>query len=65
MREWLVERRKKEKLTQLEISKLVGISLSHYCLIENDKRNPSIFVAQKIAQVLKINWLNFIKPKEE
>lgn len=48
--------RNSKKITQCQVAKKVGISLSHYSLIENNKRNPSVDVAKRIGQVLDIKW---------
>ncbi|NLY11817.1 MAG: helix-turn-helix transcriptional regulator [Firmicutes bacterium] len=53
MRHQLFKARMRSKLTQAEVAKAVGISRSHYTLIENGKRNPSLEVALRIAN--KVN----------
>ena len=50
--------RKKRGLTQNEVSKIVGISRSYYCDIENDRVLPSFKVLLKINEVLKIFSIN-------
>lgn len=41
-RNWLRRMRKDRDLTQLEISKKLGISQQYYCLIESGKRQGNI-----------------------
>ena len=47
--------RKKAKLTQQMLSDKVFISESYMAMIETDKRNPSIDVVTRIAEVLGIS----------
>lgn len=48
--------RSSKNITQCKVANEVGISLSHYSLIENRKRNPSVEVAKRIGQVLDFKW---------
>lgn len=52
MRKKLVEKRKSKKFTQRKMAEKLGISLSFYIKIEQDKRNPGLELAQKIAELL-------------
>jgi putative transcriptional regulator len=52
MRKTLIEKRRKANLTQAQIAKAVGISVTMYSRIENGKRTPSLETALKIAQLL-------------
>lgn len=52
----LIEARKREKLTQTQLASLAGINRASYSNIESGKRAPSVKLAKKIANVLKINW---------
>lgn len=45
--------------TMKDISSKIGISESYYCLIENDKRTPSVNVAKKLGDLLQIEWADF------
>lgn len=49
---YLKEQRKKVKLTQVKIAKLVGISERAYQNYEAGKRTPDVYTAQLIAQAL-------------
>lgn len=57
MRFWLTEMRGNR--SQKEIADAVGISRGAYCNIEIGKRNPSVEVAKRIAEVLDFNWVIF------
>lgn len=46
-------------LTQLDVAKSSGITEAHYNLIENGNRKPSLDVAYKIANALKISMDDF------
>jgi transcriptional regulator with XRE-family HTH domain len=61
-RKWLENRRKDSKLTEAEICKRVGISITYYRYIEIGQRRPSPQVAQKIAEILDFDWTLFFKP---
>ena len=51
----LAKLRNDAKLNHEDIAKLAGISRSHYTLIENGKRTPSLDVALRIADVVGCN----------
>ncbi|PEQ05109.1 helix-turn-helix transcriptional regulator [Bacillus toyonensis] len=61
-RDWLVKIRKQNKLTQVNLAKILNISPSHYGDIETGRRTPSSLIALKIATFLEfpIEW--FILP---
>ena len=44
--------RKKRKLTQTELAYKTGVSQRYIAFIEANQRNPSLRLAQKIANVL-------------
>jgi len=46
--------RKKQGYTQAELAKLAGISVSHLCLLEKNKRDPSLSAINSISKALKI-----------
>jgi transcriptional regulator with XRE-family HTH domain len=46
--------RKKRGLKQAELAKLANISVSHLCLLEKDKRDPSLSAVSAISDALKI-----------
>lgn len=58
-REWLIEKRKKKKLTQTDLAERVSCKTAYISLIENGERSPSVETAKKIADILKFNWTKF------
>ncbi|MFC1751375.1 helix-turn-helix domain-containing protein [Pseudomonadota bacterium] len=46
--------RKKKGLTQAQLSEKAGISMSHLCLMEKNKRDPSLNAIKLIADALEI-----------
>lgn len=56
-REWLVKSR--GTISQQEVADRSGINRSFYTQIETGMRNPSVFTAKKIADVLGLDWTNF------
>ena len=46
--------RKKRGFTQGELAELAKISVSHLCLLEKDKRDPSLSAVKAISDALKI-----------
>lgn len=46
------DKRIEKNLTQLELANLVGVTPKYIGFIENGERNPSLQVAQKIANAL-------------
>ncbi|MGN0710746.1 MAG: helix-turn-helix transcriptional regulator [Anaerovoracaceae bacterium] len=58
-REWLIQKREENNLTQNALCKAAGMSQQYYSKIENGIRNPSISIAKKIAKVLGFDWTLF------
>lgn len=46
--------RKKRQLTQAELASIAEISVSHLCLLEKNKRDPSLSTVQAISKALRI-----------
>lgn len=61
MREVLRNARREKGLSILKTAQAVGISYSGYCNIELGKRNPSVPVAKRIANVLDIKWTDLFE----
>ena len=59
MREWLKELRRKKGLQAQQAAKLIGISTSYYCQIENGMRDRPVHTAKKIALLLDFDWTRF------
>lgn len=60
-RVWLINLRKKNKLTQLEVANKSNIGRAYYTQIENGVRNPSVNVAKNIASSLNFDWSLFFE----
>ena len=61
---WLEAKREAMKMSQYDVSKVVGIAQATYCNIENGKRRPSVETAKKIAAVLGFEWTRFFEDEE-
>lgn len=48
----LIEARIRKNLSQLELAKLVGITVQTMCLIEKGKYNPSLKICKAICKAL-------------
>lgn len=59
----LISVRKKLSMTQAEVANKAGMQRSYYGLIETGKRNPSLYIATKIAIALGVT-INDIFPNE-
>ena len=55
-REKLKKIRKEQNLTQKSLSKSVNIHRTHYSMIENGRRNPSLKVAVSIKKALNYQY---------
>lgn len=54
-RAWLSIARRRKRMTQKQVAKAVGVSLSAYCKYEYGLRSPCDAVARRICQVLALN----------
>lgn len=61
-REWLVDLRNEEGLTQAEMAKKIGISRPYYTQIETGVKSPTGQTALRIATILDIDMRNFFAP---
>jgi transcriptional regulator with XRE-family HTH domain len=59
LRQWLKEARDNVGMNQEQAAKASGITRPAYNMIENGVRNPSVPVAQRIADALGIEWTYF------
>lgn len=66
VRQWLIEERKKQGFTQLEIAEMAGISRSYYTQIESQYINKGISVktAKKLAKAMDLDWTIFFENHE-
>ena len=53
--------RQESGLTLKQLSDLAGLHDSYICLIEQQKRTPSVSAAKRIAQVLDFDWTRFFE----
>ena len=58
-REWLKEKRKAKGLSTFQVARALGMSQSHYSMIEAGTRRPSVEKAKKIGDFLKFDWARF------
>ncbi|WP_200411955.1 helix-turn-helix transcriptional regulator [Virgibacillus salexigens] len=61
MRSWLKELRLQKGLTQYQVSEVAEIERSYYTMIEQGNRNPSVWVAKRIASSLGFEWTIFFE----
>ncbi len=62
-REWLIQIRKARGIKTTDIIKQAKITSQMYYCIENNKRNPSVKLARKIAEILDFDWILFYSNK--
>ncbi|EOU18495.1 hypothetical protein I588_03489 [Enterococcus pallens ATCC BAA-351] len=53
------------KFTQKQVADFAEIERAYYSLIETGTRTPSVSVAKKLGQVLKIDWTLIYEESEE
>ena len=51
MKNYIAEKRKAHGLTQQQLASLLGVTRQTIISLENDRYNPSILLAHKIAQI--------------
>ena len=51
MKNCIAEKRKARELTQQQLASLLGVTRQTIISLENDRYNPSILLAHKIAQI--------------
>ena len=59
----IAEKRHEQNMTQKQLAKKAGVSTAMISFIENDKRQPTLYVIASIAKALKVtlNELVIIK----
>ncbi len=60
-RENLIKKRKSKNIVVVDMAKMVGITPGAYTNIELGKRNPSVKIAKRIAEVLDMNWTDLFE----
>ena len=63
--EWLESLRNEKEMTMKQVADTLGISESHYCLIENGQRRPSPELAQSIGDFFDCDWTMFFPVKSK
>lgn len=65
-RQWLIKARADAGLSQKEVSQKAGISQQYYANLEGGIRghNLPVRTAQKIAEVLNLDWTRFYQKGE-
>lgn len=63
-RDWLIQIREAKNLTRADMVERLKITQQAYNYIENNNRNPSVELAQKIAEVLDFDWTMFYPKKK-
>jgi transcriptional regulator with XRE-family HTH domain len=61
LRIWLKKARNNQGLTHEQVADRTGISRSYYTHIEKGTKTPTVPVAQKIGEVLGIEWTLFFE----
>ena len=64
MRIWLKEVRKSNNISISVSTERSGITTSYYNMIEAGTRNPSVPLAQRIAELLSFDWTLFFENAE-
>ncbi len=59
MQEWLRYLRLQQGYTQAVVATQAGITQNYYSWIEIGKRQPSVAVAKRLAEVLHCRWTDF------
>ena len=60
-RTWLVNLRKKHRLTHQQTADKISISRQYYGMIENGERDPSVSIAKKLGALLGFDWTIFFE----
>lgn len=55
----LREFRTARNLSQEEVARLAGLSMTYISLVETGKRNPTVSAVARILIALKISWTEF------
>lgn len=61
MRQWLIDIRNGQKLTQAAVAEKANISQPAFCDIERGVNDPKPETAMRIAEVLGFDWTRFYK----
>lgn len=64
-RSWLKQIRLAKGMEQKEIALMINKTQAHYSFIESGDRNPTVELAQRIADVLDFDWTLFFPKKKK
>lgn len=64
MRDFMRDAREKEGISLRALGEKVGASHCFLSQIETGKRNPSIKLAKKLANALKVKWVLFFENEQ-
>ena len=64
-RNWIRQIRLAKGLEQSDVSSKINVTQACYSFIESGNRNPSVKLAQKIADVLDFDWTLFFPKKKK
>lgn len=64
-RHWLRQIREAKGLEQKEVAKAINKTQACYSFIESGSRNPTVELAQRIADVLDFDWTLFFPKKKK
>lgn len=59
MRQWLIELREQQGMSQAQVARVAGVSQPTYWEYEQGKSTPKPERARKLAQVLGFDWSRF------
>lgn len=58
------EARERKGMTQIELSRAVGVTVAAICRYERGIRTPSVPIAKRIGKVLDIPWPEIVDNRE-
>ncbi len=63
VRSWLVTARESFNMSHEDVAEKAKITRQYYGMIENGQRDPSVKVAQRLGEILNVNWTIFFESK--
>ncbi|MDU0332569.1 helix-turn-helix transcriptional regulator [Paenibacillus sp. 3LSP] len=61
VRSWLVTARESFNMSHEDVAEKAKITRQYYGMIENGQRDPSVKVAQRLGEILNVNWTIFFE----
>ncbi len=62
---WLRQIRETREISQSEMARRLNRTQACYCQIESGARNPTVALAQRIAEILDFDWTLFFPKKKK